>query len=86
MSLPSSNVKFAKFGSVCNSMILSVKYILFDPAVMTLPLTIKLPTTVKLEEKVEFKLTTRLLTVVVLLAFNVVNCPELGVAFPIGVF
>ena len=53
MSLPSLNVKFAKFGRVCNSMMLSVKYVLFDPDAITLPLTIKLPSTVKLPTTVE---------------------------------
>lgn len=53
MSLPSLKVKFAKFGKVCNSIILSVKYVLFEPVVITLPLTIKLPTTVKLAPTVE---------------------------------
>ena len=53
MSLPSLNVRLAKFGKVCNSMILSVKYVLFDPDAMTLPLTTKLPVTVKLPATVE---------------------------------
>ena len=53
MSLPSSNVKFAKFGRVCNSMILSVKNVLSDPLAITLPLTTKLPSTVKLPTTLE---------------------------------
>ena len=53
MSLPSLSVRLAKFGSVCSSIILSVKYVLFEPVVITLPLTIKLPTTVRLAPTVE---------------------------------